>query len=211
MCREAEEEQPTEGLNFDEIIEEEKERQETLKKKRMKKCRLMGMCRKGEEQVTEPEQGTKDTISLKCFLCQEKCYRCQRCCCSLICQGKWTGNSKEELTKHLEKAHKVVFKIKELIELSQSQPEELDTAAAEESRGEKERLLTDKTETESGVDTTSSETISQCYNMDCQHNFSGQYGSENKEQFKSRLSSSLALTSLDPTTRRGAPPPLPRK
>ena len=140
MCREAEAEQATEGLNFDEIIEEEKERQETLKKKRMKKCRLMEMCRKGQEQVTEPEQGTQDTISLKCFLCQ----------------GKWTGNSKEDLTEHLEKAHKVVFKIKELIKLSESQPEELDTAADEESGGEEERLLT-----ETGVDTTSGETTSQ--------------------------------------------------
>ena len=89
--------------------------------------------------VTEPEQGTQDTISLICSLCQEK----------------WTGNSKEELTEHLEKAHKVVFKIKELIELS----EELDTAADEESRGGVERLLTVASETEMGVDTTSGDTI----------------------------------------------------
>ena len=133
----------------------------------------MGMFRRRQERVTEPEQGTQDTISLKCFLCQGKRYRCQRCCCSLICQGKWTGSSKEELTKHLEKAHKVVFKIKELIELSESNPEELDTAANEESRGEEERLLTVASETESGVDTTSGDTISQYYIMDCQHNFSG--------------------------------------
>ena len=162
MCREAEEEQATEGLNFDEIIEEEKERQETLRKKRMETGGLMGMFRRRQERVTEPEQGTQDTISLKCFLCQ----------------GKWTGNSKEELTEHLEKAHKVVFKIKELIELSESQPEELETAANEESRGEEERLLTVASETETGVDTTSGDTISQCYSyimcMDCQHNFSGQ-------------------------------------
>ena len=135
MCREAEAEQVTEGLNFDDIIEEE-----TLRKKRMETGGLMGMFRRRQERVTEPEQGTQDTISLKCFLCQ----------------GKWTGNSKEDLTEHLEKAHKVVFKIKELIKLSESQPEELDTAADEESGGEEERLLT-----ETGVDTTSGETTSQ--------------------------------------------------
>ena len=98
---------------------------------------LMGMFRRGQERVTEPEQGTQDIISLKCFLCQGKC----------------TGNSKEDLTEHLEKAHKVVFKIKELIELS----EEIDTAA-DESRGEEERLLTVASETETGVNTTSGDT-----------------------------------------------------
>ena len=55
----------------------------------------------------EPEQGTHNTISLKCFLCQ----------------GNWTGTNKEELREHLEEGHKVVFQIKELIELSK--PEEL--------------------------------------------------------------------------------------
>ena len=115
---------------------------------------LMGMFRRRQEPVTEPEQGTQDTISLKCFLCQ----------------GKWTGNSKEELTEHLEKAHKVVFKIKELIELSERQPEDLDTAANEESRGEEERLLTVASETESGVDKTSGDTLSQCYIMYCHIN-----------------------------------------
>ena len=84
------------------------------------------MFRRRQERVTEPEQGTQDTISLKCFLCQ----------------GNWTGNSKEKLTEHLEKAHKVDFKIKELIELSESIPEELDTAANKEGKGEEERLLT---------------------------------------------------------------------
>ena len=75
------------------------------------------------------------------------------------------------MTEHLEKGHKVVFKIKELIELSERQPEELmDTAANEESRGEEERLLTDTTETESGVDKTSGETLSQCYIMYCHIN-----------------------------------------
>ena len=157
MCREAEAEQATESLNFDEIIEEERKRQETLRKKRMETGGLMRMFRRRQERVTEPEQGTQDTISLKCFLCQ----------------GKWTGNSKEDLTEHLEKGHKVVFKIKELIELSESQPDELDTAADEESRGEEERLLTAASETETCVDTTSGDTISQYYIMDCQHNFSG--------------------------------------
>ena len=132
--------------------------------------------------MTEPEQGTQDTISLKCFLCQRK----------------WTGNSKEELTEHLEKAHKVVFKIKELIELS----EETDTATNEESRGEKRRLLTVASDTETGVDTTSGDTIKVII-MDCPHNFIGQSGSGNKEHIKSRLSQA-------PANRRGDPPPLPK-
>ena len=142
MCREAEAEQATEGLNFDEIIEEEKERQETLRMNRLETGRLMGMFRRRQDRVTEPEQGTQDTISLKCFLCQRK----------------WTGNSKKEFIEQLEKSHKVVFKIKELIELSK----EMDTAADEESRKEEERLLTS-----TSTSTTSGDTISQCYIMDC--------------------------------------------
>ena len=134
MCRKAEEKQTKEGLNFDEIIEEEKERQETLKKNRTEPGRLRRMFRRKQEQVTEPEQGT---CRLECFLCQ----------------GKWTGNNKEELVEHLEKGHKVVFKIKELIELSEGHPEELELAADEESQGEGERLLTAETR----VDTTQSE------------------------------------------------------
>ena len=62
----------------------------------------------------EPEQETHNIISLKCFLCQ----------------GNWTGTNKQELRKHLEKDHKVVFQIKELIELSK--PEELEPASDEE-------------------------------------------------------------------------------
>lgn len=145
MCREAEEKQPTESLNFDEIIEEEKERQETLKKKRMEPGRLGRMFRGKQERVTEPEHGT---CSLECFLCQ----------------GKWTGNNKEELEEHLEKGHKAVFKIKELIELSEGHPKELEPAADEENQGEAERLLTVAPETsETCVDTTSGETMGQYY------------------------------------------------
>ena len=70
----------------------------------------------------EPEQGTHNTVSLRCYLCQ----------------GNWTGTNKQELTDHLEKGHKVVFQIKELIELSQSQPDELKPDATAD---EDERLL----------------------------------------------------------------------
>ena len=101
MCREAEEKHATEALNFDEIIEEEKERQETIKKKKL--AGLRGMLRRKHE----PEQRTLNTISLKCYLCR----------------GNWTGTNKAELREHLEEGHKVVFQIKELIELSK--PEEL--------------------------------------------------------------------------------------
>ena len=141
MCRKAEEKQTKEGLNFDEIIEEEKERQETLKKNRTEPGRLRRMFRRKQEQVTEPEQGT---CRLECFLCQ----------------GKWKGNNREELVEHLEKGHKVVFKIKELIELSEGHPEELEPAADEESQGEGEQLLTAAPETsETHVDTTAGKTI----------------------------------------------------
>ena len=116
MCREAEEKLVTEGLNFDEIIDEEKERQETLKEKRMEG--LSGMFKWKQE----PKQEGHDTVILKCYLCQ----------------GNWTGTNKQELTDHLEKAHKVVFQIKELIELSESQPDELEPAATAD---EDERLL----------------------------------------------------------------------
>ena len=84
----------------------------------------------------EPEQGTHNTISLKCFLCQ----------------GNWTGTNIEALTDHLEKDHKVVFKIKELIELSK--PEELEPTTTTE---EEERLLTVSSET--SVDTKSGESM----------------------------------------------------
>ena len=114
MCRETEENQATEALNFDEIIEEEMGRQEMLKKRRT--AGLRGMLRKKQE----PEQGDINTNSLKSFLCQ----------------GNWTGTNIEELRKHLEKDHKVVFQIKELIELSK--PEELEPASPTE---EEEQLL----------------------------------------------------------------------
>ena len=83
----------------------------------------------------EPEQETHNTISLKCFLCQ----------------GNWTGTNKKELRTHLEKGHKVVFWIKELIELSESQPGKMNLAAAT-SDEEDQNLAVTKTsvETNSG-------------------------------------------------------------
>ena len=70
----------------------------------------------------EPEERANSTISLQCFLCQ----------------GNWTGTNIEALKDHLEKNHKVVFKIKELIELSQ--PGELESAIDTD---KKKRLLAD--------------------------------------------------------------------
>ena len=63
----------------------------------------------------EPKQGAHNTIRLKCFLCQ----------------GKWTGTSEEELRQHIEKDHRVLFQIEELIELSKP----------EGAKDEEERLL----------------------------------------------------------------------
>ena len=87
----------------------------------------------------EPEQGTHNTISLKCFLCQ----------------GNWNGSNKEELRKHLEKDHKVVFQIKELIELSK--PGEREPAAG---TYDEEQLLVG---TQTRVDKNSGERMSQYF------------------------------------------------
>ena len=99
-----------------------------LKKERMD---MRGMFRWKKE----PEQETHNTISLKCFLCQ----------------GNWTGTNKQELRKHLEKDHKVVFQIKELIELSK--PEEMEPAATTD---EEKKL-----QAVTSVDTNSGEKMSQ--------------------------------------------------
>ena len=112
-------------IQKDIAISEEKERQETLKRKRMEPGRLKRIFRRNQERVTEPEQGN---CSLEYFLCQ----------------GKWSGNNEEKLVQHLEKGHNVVFKIKELIELSENHPEDLEPAADDKSEGEAERLLTAK-------------------------------------------------------------------
>ena len=96
----------------------------------------------------EPEHETHNTISLKCFLCQ----------------GNWTGTNKEELRKHLEKDHKVVFQIKELIELSK--PEELEPATDEE-----ERLPAD-----TRVDKNTGEKMSQYFIVGNYNYFSGHPG-----------------------------------
>ena len=137
----------------------------------------------------EPEQGTNNTISLKCFLCQ----------------GNWAGTNKEELRKHLEKDHKVVFQIKELIELSK--PEELEPTAA--TSDEEERLLavttvdTNSSEkmgqyfmtviSETRVNTNSGETkIIQYFNVDDYNYFSGQSGSENMVEIDTDIGFSSA-------------------
>ena len=105
MCAEAEEKEEREGLNLNDIIEEERERQEAAMKKRAESGGLMGMFRRKQE-VTERE--IQDTIPLECFLCQ----------------GAWTGKNKEELEKHLENDHKVIFGIKQITELSGNQTDE---------------------------------------------------------------------------------------
>ena len=105
MCAEAEEKEEREGLNINDIIEEERERQEAAMKKRAESGGLMGMFRRKQE-VTEPE--IHDIIPLECFLCQ----------------GAWTGTNRKDLEKHLEKDHKVIFGIKEITELSGNQSDE---------------------------------------------------------------------------------------
>ena len=81
----------------------------------------------------EPEQGTHNTISLKCFLCQ----------------GNWTGTNKAELREHLEEGHKVVFQIKELIELSK--PEGLEPAATTDEEEGLMAITKTRVDTNSGI------------------------------------------------------------
>ena len=104
MCTEAEQREEREGLNLNDIIEEERERQE---KRKAKSEGLLGMFRRKQE-ITEPELEIQDTIPLECFLCQ----------------GAWTGATKDDLGRHLEKDHKVIFGIKLIIELSWNQIDE---------------------------------------------------------------------------------------
>ena len=89
LCKDEEERLEREGWSLDDIILEEAERREAEKKT------------PGGQEVTQPELGTQDII-LTCFLCQ----------------GEWTGVNKDDLQRHLEKDHKVIFKISELMELS---------------------------------------------------------------------------------------------
>ena len=88
LCKDEEERLEREGWSVDDIIMEEAERREAEKKT-------------GGQEVTQPELGTQDII-LTCFLCQ----------------GAWTGVNKDDLQRHLEKDHKAIFKITELMELS---------------------------------------------------------------------------------------------
>ena len=89
LCKDEEERLEREGWSVDDIIMEEAERREAEKKT------------SGGQEVTQPELGTQDII-LTCFLCQ----------------GAWTGDNKDDLQRHLEKDHKAIFKISELMELS---------------------------------------------------------------------------------------------
>ena len=112
MCAEAEEKEEREGLNLNDIIEEERERQEAAMRKRAESGGLMRMFRRKQE-VTEPE--IQDIIHLECFLCQ----------------GTWTGSKKDELEKHLDKDHKVIFGIKEITDLSENQKDEVEVVTDE--------------------------------------------------------------------------------
>ena len=89
LCKDEEERLEREGWSVDDIILEEAERREAEKKA------------SGGQEVTQTELGTQDII-LTCFLCQ----------------GAWTGDNKDDLQRHLEKDHKAIFKISELMELS---------------------------------------------------------------------------------------------
>ena len=131
MCRVAEEKLATELLNFDDIIEVEKDTQETLKKRMAFRiwAKVVQLFRRKQEL----EQGNHNTISLKCFLCQ----------------GNWNGNDEEELREHLEKDHKVIFQIKELIKLSK--PEGLEPAATTDEEEGLMAITKTRVDTNSGI------------------------------------------------------------
>ena len=95
LCKDEEERLEREGWSVDDIILEEAERREAEK------------MTSGGQEVTQPELGTQVSI-LTCFLCQ----------------GAWTGDNKDDLQRHLEKDHKAIFKITELMELSVSKKTE---------------------------------------------------------------------------------------
>ena len=107
LCKDEEERLEREGWSVDDIILEEAERREAEKKT------------PGGQEVTQPDQGTQDII-LTCFLCQ----------------GAWTGDNKDDLQRHLEKDHKAIFKISELMELSvNKKPDEAGATEATEATG----------------------------------------------------------------------------
>ena len=106
MCTEAEEKEEREGWSLDDIIMEEWDRREAEEKRRAESSGLINWLRR-RQRVTKPELGNEETPSIKCFLCQ----------------GQWTGTSKEELATHLEEDHKVLFGIKEIMEQGENQEE----------------------------------------------------------------------------------------
>ena len=117
MCAEAEEKEEREGLNLNDIIEEERERQEAAMKKRAESGGLMGIFRRKQE-VTQPE--IQDIIHLECFLCQ----------------GGWTGTNKKDFEKHLEIYHKAIFGIKEITKLSGNPTDESEVTEVAATEGD---------------------------------------------------------------------------
>ena len=104
MCQEAEERQSKEGWGLNDIIQEEEEWREAEKKKRAEARGLIGLFRrKKKDRESRLEENVIDVM--KCTLC------------------KWTGNSKKIFQKHLEKDHKVIFGIKEMMEQNDDKEE----------------------------------------------------------------------------------------
>ena len=108
MCTEEEEKEEREGWSLDDIIMEEWDRRDAEEKTRAESSGLINWLRR-RQKVTEPKLGNEETPSIKCFLCQ----------------GQWTGTSKEELATHLEEDHKVLFGIKEIMEQGENKEEAL--------------------------------------------------------------------------------------
>ena len=103
MCTEAEEKEEREGWSVDDIIEEERERREAAEKSRAVLGGLIGILRgrlgNTDCTVTDAESNADpENVERNCFLCQEKLYL-----------------NSNMYNKHLEKKHRVIFGLKEVI------------------------------------------------------------------------------------------------
>ena len=104
MCAEAEKKEEREGLNLNDIIEEERERREAAEKRRAESGGLMGMLRRKLRKNVCPESDASsnadpENLQSDCFLCKEKYYL-----------------NSNVYNKHLGERHLMIFGLKEIRE-----------------------------------------------------------------------------------------------
>ena len=101
ICIDVEEKEKSKGVNLDNLILEEKQKQQNLKKRKeetVKHSRMFLWNR------NKPRKLEEESPSILCF----------------ICKGAWAGRNKKDLEKHLENDHEVLFKVKKLVKLSRN-------------------------------------------------------------------------------------------